>query len=65
MKPIYVMCTVLVLIAVVMTPSVFAQTSYTDSNNPAGPLMMPAWAVGMATAGAVSGVGIWSIVRKG
>ncbi|MEO9276564.1 MAG: hypothetical protein ABI340_02115 [Nitrososphaera sp.] len=65
MRPIHLLCGLLALISVVMLPSAFAQVTYADSNNPAGPLMMPGWAVGMASAGVATGIGIWSIVRKG
>ena len=37
---------------------------YTDSDNPHGPLQMVAWAAGIAIFGVMSGVGIWTAVRK-
>lgn len=64
MKPIHTLYGILFLIAIIITPSAFAQVTYTDSNNPAGPLMMPAWVIGLAVAGAASGLGIWTIARR-
>lgn len=65
----------LVLLALVMTVAathaVYAQTStannpvgYTSADNPHGPLMMPGWAAGMGAACALSGVGVWTAVRR-
>ena len=56
---------ILVLLAVVtILPSAFAQVAYTDADNPSGPLQGSAWAAGMATAGVMSGIGIWSAVKR-
>jgi hypothetical protein len=55
---------VLVLLAIVsIAPHAFAQM-YTDLDDPHGPLEGMAWAVGMAAAGVVSGIGIWAAVRR-
>ncbi len=48
----------------VLVPHAFAQVQYTDADNPVGPLQMMGWAAGIATLGAMSGVGIWSAVRR-
>ncbi len=62
---------VLAMVAVVtLVPHVFAQESatnplgYTDQDNPTGPMQPIGWAAGMAIAGVMTGVGIWSAVRK-
>lgn len=44
--------------------SIPAGISYNDSNNPYGPLSGMAWAAGLAIAGVMSGIGIWTAVRK-
>jgi hypothetical protein len=38
--------------------------AYTDADNPAGPLQGMGWAAGMVIAGVLSGVGVWTAVRK-
>lgn len=65
MKPTHALLGILVLVAAATAvPYALAQEAYTDSDNPAGPLIIPAWAAGLATAGAVTGIGVWTIVRK-
>ena len=55
---------VLILLAVVtILPHAFAIT-YTDADNPAGPLQGLGWAAGLAVAGVLSGVGVWTAVRR-
>jgi plastocyanin len=41
-----------------------AQVVYNDSDNPTGPLQSMGWAAGMIIAGVLSGVGIWTAVRR-
>ncbi len=41
-----------------------AQVTYTDTDNPAGPLQMSGWVIGMGVAGALTGVGVWSAIRR-
>ncbi len=56
---------ILALIAVVtIAPHVFAQLSYTVANDPHGPLESFAWAIGMGTAGALSGFGAWTVIKR-
>ena len=38
--------------------------SYTDADNPYGPMSTLGWAGGLVTAGVLSGIGVWSAVRK-
>lgn len=65
MKPIHAFFGVLVLLAAAaVIPAALAQEAYTDSDNPIGPLIMPAWAAGLATVGVVTGIGVWTIARK-
>jgi len=55
---------VLVLLAIVaILPFAFAQT-YTDADNPHGPLQIFGWTAGMAAAGVLAGVGIWTAVKR-
>ncbi len=55
----------LVLLAVVtILPDALAQVTYTDADNPAGPLQMSGWVIGMGVAGALTGVGVWSAIRR-
>ena len=44
--------------------SVPSQVTYNDSDNPYGPLSGMTWALGLAAAGVMSGVGIWTAVRR-
>lgn len=37
---------------------------YTDADNPIGPLQSLGWTAGLAAAGVVTGIGIWSAVRR-
>lgn len=37
---------------------------YTDQDSPYGPLQMPAWGAGLAIAAVMSGIGVWSAVRR-
>jgi hypothetical protein len=63
-KPIAVLFGVLALIAVVtIVPQAFAIT-YTDANNPHGPMASMGWAAGIGTAGVMSGVGVWMAVKR-
>jgi len=56
---------VLALIAVVtILPHAFAIT-YTDADNPAGPLQSIGWTAGLAVAGVLSGVGVWTAIKGG
>ncbi|MFZ1077630.1 MAG: plastocyanin/azurin family copper-binding protein [Nitrosotalea sp.] len=41
-----------------------AQVVYNDSDNPTGPLQGMGWIAGMVIAGVLSGVGIWTAVRR-
>jgi plastocyanin len=41
-----------------------SQVVYTDSDDPYGPLQSMGWAVGMAVIGIMSGIGVWSAVRR-
>lgn len=43
---------------------VSAQVVYNDSDNPYGPLQSVGWAAGMAVVGIMSGVGVWTAVRR-
>lgn len=47
-----------------LVPHAFAQVTYTTADNPTGPMQMAGWAVGIAALGAMSGVGVWSAVRR-
>jgi len=38
--------------------------SYTDADNPHGPLQSIGWGAGFAIVGIMSGIGVWSAVRK-
>jgi len=58
-----VWCLVMVSIVAIL-PQAFAQTEYTDINNPTGPLMSIAWTAGMVVAGVSTGIGVWAAVRK-
>lgn len=64
MKHMHVFCVLALLVAVAVVPSALAQVTYTDSDNPAGPLQMSAWVVGLATAGVGAGIGLWTIGRR-
>ncbi len=56
---------ILVLLAIVtIFQHAFAQVSYTDADNPNGPLQVYGWTAGMAIAGALTGVGIWTTIRR-
>jgi hypothetical protein len=64
LKPTRMFLSVLVLFAIVaILPHAFAQT-YTDADNPHGPLLIFGWTVGMATAGVLAGVGIWTAIKR-
>jgi hypothetical protein len=41
-----------------------AQVVYNDSDNPTGPLQGMGWAAGMVIVGVMSGVGVWTAVRR-
>ncbi|MDE1763823.1 MAG: hypothetical protein KGH88_06230 [Thaumarchaeota archaeon] len=56
---------VLVLLAVVTVfPHAFAQVSYTSADNPHGPLQVYGWTTGMAVAAALTGVGVWTTIKR-
>jgi len=38
--------------------------TYTDADNPAGPLQVTGWAAGLAVAAALSGMGVWTAVKR-
>jgi hypothetical protein len=64
LKPARSFLGVLVLLAIVtILPHAFAIT-YTDANNPAGPLQTVGWTAGLAIAGILSGFGVWTAVRR-
>ena len=46
------------------TSPVSAQVVYNDSDNPMGPLQGMGWIAGMIIVGVLSGVGIWTAVRR-
>jgi hypothetical protein len=55
----------LALLAISATlPGAFAQVTYTDSDNPTGPLQMYGWSTGMAVAAALAGVGVWTTIKR-
>ena len=55
---------VIVLLAIAsVAPNVFAIT-YTDADNPAGPLQGITWGVGLGVAGLLAGVGIFTTKRR-
>ncbi len=41
-----------------------ASLVYSDSDNPTGPLQMAGWGAGMAVAAILTGIGVWSSVRR-
>ncbi|MHB8546346.1 MAG: hypothetical protein ACYDAJ_06230 [Nitrosotalea sp.] len=64
MKPTSALLGILVLLAIVtIFPHAFAQSSYTDANNPHGPLEPVTWTVGLVVVGVVSGVGVLTTVK--
>lgn len=52
-----------ILAFVSVMPNVAAQT-YTDADNPTGPLQAMAWSAGIAVAAVLSGVGIYTTALK-
>jgi plastocyanin len=44
--------------------SVPTGVTYNDSDNPYGPLSGMTWALGLAAAGVMSGIGVWTAVRR-
>jgi hypothetical protein len=38
--------------------------TYTDADNPSGPLQVTGWVAGLAVAAALSGMGVWTAVRR-
>jgi len=46
------------------TTSVPSGVTYNDSDNPYGPLSGMAWAAGLAVAAVLSGIGVWTAVRR-
>lgn len=64
-KPFAMLLSVLVLVAIVtILPCAYAQVSYTDADNPTGPMMAPGWATGIVMIGIMSGVGVFTAVRR-
>ncbi|NHI04164.1 hypothetical protein DYY67_2091 [Candidatus Nitrosotalea sp. TS] len=56
----YLFASVLVLLAIAsVAPSVYAIT-YTDADNPHGPLQGITWGVGLGVAGLLAGVGVFT-----
>lgn len=56
---------ILVLVAVsAILPNAFAQVTYTDSDNPHGPLQMYGWTTGMSVAAALAGIGVWTTIKR-
>lgn len=56
---------VLALLAIVaILPGASAQVTYTDSDNPHGPLQIYGWTTGMAVAAALAGVGVWTTIKR-
>ena len=56
---------ILALVAIsAILPNAFAQVTYTDSDNPHGPLQMYGWTTGMAVAAALAGVGVWTTIKR-
>ncbi|MGB9002949.1 MAG: plastocyanin/azurin family copper-binding protein [Nitrosotalea sp.] len=45
-------------------PSETSQVVYNDSDNPSGPFQSMGWVAGMIIAGVLSGLGIWTAVRR-
>jgi plastocyanin len=45
-------------------PPVSTGATYNDSDNPYGPLSGMAWAAGLAIAAVLSGIGVWTAVRR-
>ena len=46
------------------TTSPSASVGYSDADNPTGPLQMTGWGAGMAVVAIMTGIGIWSSVRR-
>lgn len=64
-KQIGVLFGILALVAVsAILPNAFAQTMYTNSDDPHGPLQIYGWTVGMAVAAALAGVGVWTTIKR-
>ncbi|HJU14003.1 MAG TPA: hypothetical protein VJ792_06055 [Candidatus Nitrosotalea sp.] len=47
-----------------LVPHASAQVSYTDADNPTGPMQMVGWAAGIGTLGVMAGIGVWTAVRR-
>ncbi len=63
-KPMGIPFMILAMIVVVtITPHAFA-TTFTDANNPHGPLEPIAWAAAFAVIGVMSGIGIWTTIQR-
>lgn len=64
-NPTGILFSVLALIVVVtIAPHAFAIT-FTDADNPHDPMASMGWPAGMAVAAAMSGVGVWTAVKRG
>ena len=46
------------------TTSPSASVGYSDADNPTGPLQMTGWGAGMAVVAIMTGIGVWSSVRR-
>ncbi|HJT09202.1 MAG TPA: hypothetical protein VJ771_00280 [Candidatus Nitrosotalea sp.] len=64
-KQVGVLLGILALVAIsAILPNAFAQVTYTDSDNPHGPLQMYGWSAGIAVAAALAGVGVWTAIKR-
>ncbi|MGI0045920.1 MAG: hypothetical protein ACREBB_01845 [Nitrosotalea sp.] len=62
-KPMGILCGILALVVIVtIAPHVFAIT-YTDADNPTGPMQSIGWMVGMGVAAVMGGVGVFTAVQ--
>ncbi len=65
-KSISIIFSVLALAAVgAIAPHAFAQVSYTASDDPHGALQPIGWMAGMAVAGIMAGIGVFTAIRRG
>ena len=63
--PTTILFSLLALIAVVtIAPHAFAVT-FTDANDPHGPMASMVWVAGMTIAGVMSGIGVFTAVKRG
>jgi hypothetical protein len=65
-RPTSILFGILILtIVVAIAPHAFAQLSYTPADDPHGPLQPAGWITGLAVAGVLSGVGVFTAVQYG